>query len=282
MGRNNIFISVAVQEARRIFVNPRIMTVGMLMIIIYNLVITELFTRADKTGLPVNAGEAFVAVGNSGVLLLFLPSVFLILISDFPNMDGNFLFTIQRAGRKRWLFGEIISSLFISVIYVFFMLISCCLMTAPKGFWGFRWSDTVTKYASMFPDETHTLMNEYLPPNLYNQMNFTYALIHTAILLILYLWLLSLIIMLFRLLGMKVAGIAGAFALVSLGVLTCTLDVKAMWAFPMANTITWLHFNPALSEPVFPMWISYVYFGALIIALLLGNFAAVKKLRING
>lgn len=281
MKRKNIFLSIALTELRRIFLNARILTVGMLLIFIYNLVVKELFLRADKTGLPINVAETFVAVGSSGVLLLFLPSVFLILISDFPNMGAHTLYKIHRTGRMPWLFGEIFSAFLAAVIYVIGMLAACCIMSAAKGFWGLEWSDTATKYASMFPNERSTLMSQFLPFNLFNQMSFSYALLHTVLLLILYLFLLSLIIMFFRIRGMKSAGIAAAFAVIAAGVLTCAIKTNAMWVFPMANTITWLHFDAAFREPKMPMCFSYIYFAVLITVGIAANIVAVKKTDIN-
>ena len=279
--KHNRVIAVAATEFRRIFINPRMLTVGMLLVFTYNLVITELLMRADKTGLPVNVAESFVAVGSSGMLLMFLPSVFMILISDFPDMGPHLLYSVHRAGRISWLFGKLLAALFSAVAYVGGMLAACCLMTASNGFWGFEWSETVTKYLSMFPNDQFTLMSQYLPSNLYNQMSFPYALLHTALLLILYLFLLSLVIMFFRICGMKVAGIAASFAVVAAGVLTTAIHSDAMWAFPMANTITWLHYDTALREPVMPMYRSYIYFAVLIAIGLTANIIAVKINNIN-
>lgn len=279
--RHNRILSVAAMEFRRIFVNPRMLTAGMLLVFIYNLVITELFLRADKTGLPVNVAESFVAVGSSGMLLMFLPSVFMILISDFPDMGSHLLYSVHRTGRLPWLFGKLLAALFSAAAYVGGILTACCLMTASKGFWGSEWSETVTKYLSMFPEDQFTLMSQYLPSNLYNQMNLSYALLHTALLLILYLFLLSLMIMFFRICGMKIAGIAASFGMIAAGVLTTSIRTETMWVFPMANTVTWLHFNTALREPVKPMLQSYIYFGALIAAGIIANVIAVKKNNIN-
>lgn len=272
---------VAITEIRRIFLDARLLTAGMLLVFIYNLVVKELFERAGKTGLPVNAAESFIAVGSSGVLLLFLPSVYLILISDHPNMGSHTIYTIHRAGRLKWLFGEIFGALVSTVIYVVGMLAACCLMTLPNGFLGLEWSDTVTKYVSMFPEERFTMMSQYLPSNLFNQMSLSFALLHTTLLLILYLFSLSLIISLFRILGMRVAGIAAAFGIVAAGVLTCAIQVKAMWAFPMSHTVTWLHYDTALREPIVPMYLSYIYFGTFIVLGIIANAIAIRKNNIN-
>lgn len=274
-------LSVAILEFRRIFINPRILTAGMLLVFIYNLVISELLLRADKTGLPVNAAESFVAVGNSGMLMMFLPSVFIILISDFPDMGPHQLYSIHRTGRLSWMFGKLLAALFAAAAYVGGILAACCLMTSSKGCWGLEWSETVTKYLSMFPDDRFTLMSKYLPSNLYNQMSFSHALLHTVLLLILYLFLLSLVIMLFRICGMKIAGLAAAFAVVAAGVLTTAIKTKAMWAFPMANSITWLHYDTALRRPVKTIYQSYIYFAMLIAIGIIANIIAVKKNSIN-
>lgn len=278
--KHNKLLSVAFIELRRIFLNPRILTAGMLLIFIYSFVIKELFLRADKTGLPLNVAESFIAVGSSGILLMFLPSVFLILISDFPDMGAHTLYSVQRTGKLPWLFGKMLAALLFAAAYVVLMLVSCCLMTSPKGFLGGGWSNTVTKYASLFPDDRDTLMSQYLPSNLYNQMSLSYALLHTVLLLILYLFLLSLVIIFFRIRGMKVAGIAASFAVVAAGVFTTAIQSKVMWVFPMANTITWLHYDAALSEPVMPMYRSYIYFAALIAVGIAANIIAVKKTNI--
>lgn len=274
-------LAITTAELRRIFLDPRLLTVGMLLVFIYNLVVKELFSRAEKTGLPVNAAETFIAIGSSGVLLLFLPSVFLILISDHPNMGAHTLYSIHRAGRLRWLFGEIFGALISTIIYVAGMFAACFIMTLPKGFFGVEWSDTVTKYVSMFPNERFTMMSQYLPSNLFNQMSLPSALLHTTLLLILYLFSLSLIITFFRILGMRAAGIAAAFGVVAAGVLTCAIQVKAMWAFPMSHTVTWLHYDTALREPKVPMQASYIYFACLIALGIIANVIAIKKNNIN-
>ena len=51
-----------------------------------------------------------------------------------------------------------------------------------------------------------------------------------------------------------------------------------MWAFPMANTIVWLHYDEILKEPNFPVWCSYLYFGIAIMVVVILNIIAIKRL----
>ncbi len=80
--------------------NPRIIIVGILFVFIKSLAIDPLSARAEKFGEKMIAFETFIAVGNSGVLTLFIPLVFLILISDYPRLGGNSHFYIFRTGKK--------------------------------------------------------------------------------------------------------------------------------------------------------------------------------------
>lgn len=276
MGYRTIF-SVAASEYRRFFLNPRIMVLGMLLIFTDNLVISLLLSRADKMEIPLNLAEPFIAVGNSGVLLLFMPAVFLILASDFPNLGNHTLFVIQRTKRLPWLFGQLLAALLCIITYIAVIFSFCCLLTARNGVISTEWSDTVTKYSSVFPEERNTLVSEYLPSNLYNQMTFRAALGHTILTLTLYLFLLCLILSFFRILGMRTAGIAASFSVIACGVVTCSLKTEMMWLFPMANTIPWLHYSEALREPVKPMEASYLYFVVLIMVGIAANVIAVKK-----
>ena len=49
------------------------------------------------------------------------------------------------------------------------------------------------------------------------------------------------------------------------------------FAFPMANTIPWLHYSEALREPIKPMAVSYLYFAVWIMIGIVANVIAVKK-----
>lgn len=267
----------AITDYRRFFLDPRLLTVGMLLIFIYTFVIQELLNSAEKTGIPLNASESFIAVGSSWLLIMFIPSVFLILASDFPHMGKHLMFVVSRTGRLPWVLGKIISAFMCVITYLAGIYLFCTLVTLQNGVLSSEWSDTVTKYRSMFPQERNALIISFLPPNLYNQMDFGEALLHTAALLALYLFLLSLIILLFRILGMKTAGIAAAFAVVACGVVTSSLQTSSMWLFPMAHTIPWIHYEEALRKPIFPIWASYLYFAVLIIICIVLNILATKK-----
>lgn len=76
--------------------DPRIIILGVLLIFIKMLAIDPLAARAEKFGDTMIIFEPYIAVGNSGALTLFMPLVFLVLLSDYPKLGGNSMFYISR------------------------------------------------------------------------------------------------------------------------------------------------------------------------------------------
>ncbi len=267
--------------ARTEYVNwitdPRIIVLGVLMIFIKTLVIDPLSARADKFGDTMIIFEPYIAVGNSSALLLFMPLVFLILLADYPRLGGNSMFFISRTGKKNWLCGQIL--FLIMAITTFIAAIFLASIFFSGGHFGTEWSEAVRKYAARFPDEAFSFDSLLLPPNLYNQIPMIKAVWQTSVLLGAYLLSLSLIIYLVKILYGGPAGLAAAVVVMALGTVTANLSTQIRWALPTANTILWYHYTNIFSEPIYPVWASFLYFGALIAVLTIGCFIALKKLK---
>lgn len=257
--------------------NPRIIILGVLLIFIKTLAIDPLGTRAEKFGDTMIIFEPYIAVGNSGALTLFMPLVFLVLMSDYPKLGGNSMFYITRTGKKDWLCGQIL--FLIMAIVTFIGVVFAASMLFSGGHFGTEWSEAVRKYAARFPNEAGNFDSQLLPSNLYNQIPMMTAIWQTSVLLAAYLLMLALIIYLLKMLFSSSAGLAGAVLVMALGTATTSLYSPIKWAFPTANTIIWLHYTEILSESIYPMRASFLYFGILLAVLIAGNFFALKKLR---
>ena len=72
--------------------DARMVILGVLLIFIYNFAITPLLENAEKMNEPLNMLEPFIAVANSGAVLMIIPLVFMTLIADFPKIDNNTVF----------------------------------------------------------------------------------------------------------------------------------------------------------------------------------------------
>lgn len=257
--------------------NPRIIILGVLLIFIKTLAIEPLAARAEKFGDTMIFFEPYIAVGNSGALTLFMPLVFLVLLSDYPKLSGNSMFCISRTGKRDWLCGQIL--FLIMAIITFIGAVFLASMLFSGGRFGTEWIEAVRKYTARFPNEAGNFDSYLLPSNLYNQIPMMRAIWQTSVLLAAYLLALALIIYLLKILFSSSAGLAGAILVMALGVATTSLYSPIKWALPAANTIIRLHYTEILSEPIYPIWASFLYFGILLAVLIVGNFIALKKLK---
>lgn len=269
--------SVARSEYVKWITNPRIIIVGVLIIFMRTLAVEPLLERAEKIGLSLDILEPFVAIGNSGMLVMLMPCVFMVLISDYPKMTGNTLFFVQRTGKWNWFLGQIV--FLICAIFSFLSIVLFGSIFTSRGDFTGLWSDVVTKYDATFPSEAGNFASQLLPSNLYNQIPLITAVLQTIFLMAAYLLLLSMIIYFFKLIHIQSLGLLVAVFIVAVGVVTCSLKIEVMWLFPMANTIVWLHYEEILSEPIFPIWVSYMYFVVGIAVTVAINCVAVKKLQ---
>lgn len=277
MNRNiKCMFAVAKSEYIKWISNPRIIIVGVLLVFMRTLAVEPLLERAAKIGFSLDILEPFAAIGNSGMLVMLIPCVFMVLVSDYPKMTGNTLFFVHRTGRWNWFIGQIIFLIYAILSFLFVILIGSILVS--KGNFTGVWSDVVTKYDAQFPNEAGSFTSQLLPSNLYNQIPLIMTIIQTITLMAAYMFLLAMIIYIFKLIHIQSFGLFVAIFIVAAGVVTCSLKSEIMWSFPMANTIVWLHYDEILNEPNFPIWFSYLYFGIAIIAITILNSIAVKRL----
>ena len=262
--------------------DPRILLVGVLCIFSKTMVSDALISRASEYGAPLHFFEPFIAMGNSGVLVMFFPFVFLILISDFPVINPSTLFILKRTGRSSWLFSQSLLLCMNVITFLLVMLLFSCSSVLGHAEWSDAWSNVTTKYESAFSETASSFVSQYLPSNLYNQLMIYEAMTHTLLLLALYLFLLGMILMLFKLLAMRTAGIFSAIAIIGIGTAACAVNTPAMWAFPMANSIIWEHYDQIASEPIYPLWASYFYFVVGILALMIASHIIINRANVVG
>lgn len=282
---NRKTFSQSLRTARTEFVkwicSPRMLIAGILVLVIHTLAVLPLLERAEKMGQSMNVFEPMIAVGNSGVLVLLMPAVFLILMSDYPMIEQNSLMYLSRIGRLAWFRGQLLFSLMSIAAYIGGIFVLVGALSAGGSVFGTEWSESTRKYAFRFPEDANGFTAELLPPHLYNQIPLGMTLLYTFSLLVLYFFTLTLILMLFAMLKKRRAGLLCCFAAVMGGVATCAVKTDAMWLFPMSNTIIWLHYTEIQREPIYPIWCSYLYFGVCIAALLLACRLLLKRMEFD-
>lgn len=262
------------------FRNTRLVILAVMVVFIRVQVAAPLAECARLMGEPVSVFEGFLAICNSGVILLVLPILFLVLVADFPQRDGTHLFCQARCRKRVWIAGQILFAMKACLFLVVFLFVVSCILMLGCGSWQFSFSDAVTHFTSVYPDRTGDYVVQLVPGNLYQQMGLGMALLHSACMMYLHFLLLSMVILWSFLLQKKYAGILADGFLIILGAVTCEVQLPAMWVFPMPHTVPWLHYEEYLSAMVFPMWASYLYLGGGCAALVTACFVAARRYQV--
>lgn len=273
--------SVARTEWIKWVCSSRMILIPVLAVFTYTFAIEPLMERSRIMEQPLNLVEPLVAVGNSGMLTLILPLVFLTLMSDFPKLDGSAIFMLSRTGRTNWMLGQLMFGIMSVFSFLGSVYVICTAFIMNKTFVANGWSMVVKQFDALYPDMAGGFASELIPGNLHNQMTPFAALGHTLALMSLYLLTLLLILLLFQQKKKKAAGFLTAAGVIGFGVVLTALKGDAMWITPMANAIVWLHYDEILREANLPTYISYVYFAVLTVALFTANVAASRNLNFN-
>lgn len=270
-------ISCAWVEFVKWAADARMIIVLCLCIFIYSFAVEPIKANAELMGEPMNALEPFIAVLNSGMLLLIIPLGFITLISDFPQINSSTILYIFRIGKKSWLCGQILRLIMMTAAYVLAIFISSVAGVITTGSMGGEWSPVATEFASEFPEQSGNFGVLLLPENLYNQMSLPAAAVESTLFVFAYLLALGMILLAFSIAKRKTAGIVVCGALISLGAALCSINSRLMWVFPMAHSIVWLHYTKFLREPIFPVFYSAVYFAAIIAVPLIFCIASIRR-----
>lgn len=273
--------SVAYTEWLKWVCNARMIIIPVLTAFIYSYAIEPLLERAEKMGEPLNILEPLIAVGNSGMLALIIPIVFLTLMSDFPRTDGSTVFMLSRTGRTNWMLGQMLFGVMSVVTFLAAIYVICTAFLMGKAFLANGWSMVVKRYNVLYPEEAYSFASELLPENLYNQMTPFSAVIQTYLLLFLYLFMLILVMLIFRQRKLKAGGFLAVSGIIGFGVLFTAIRSSYMWIFPMANTIVWLHYTDIFRKEIFPVVYSYIYFAVIIVVLIIANVVVSRKMNID-
>ena len=285
MSENKISIgkiwAVARTEWLKWVFNPRMIIIPVLVAFIYSYAISPLLERAEKMGQPLNILEPLIAVGNSGMLTLLIPIVFMTLMSDFPRTDGSTVFMISRTGRINWTIGQMMFAVLSAVTFLASIYVMCTAFLINKAFIADGWSMVVKRYDSIYPDEAENFASQLVPGNLYNQMTPFSSAIQTYLFLFMYLLIITLIMLLFYQIKQKGLGFLAVGGIIGFGTLFTSIYSKIMWLFPMANAIVWLHYTDIFRKEKVSMEYSYAYYLFFITALVTVNIVISKKLNID-
>lgn len=268
MSLKKIYLTARTEYSKWLF-NPRMIIVAVMIVFVYNLSVTPLSEMAAEMKDKLNIFEPFVAITNSNLLIIIIPGVFLTLISDFPKTDGSTLFFLQRTDRTNWVLGQALFVIFAIVTFILVIFIASVLPIIGIADFENQWSNTVMHYKEEFPKKAFSFGANLITENLTYQIAPFDAALQSSVLVALYLFLLSLVMLLFNTIGIKIMGLVTSAGIIAIGGALCAVNTTEKWIFPMSHTIIWLHNTKYFRQQIMEMWKSYVYFAVIIVVLLM-------------
>lgn len=254
-----IVLRLSFVEFQRWMRSSRLIILCVMLVFVNELIILPLKECASLMGENLSVAEAFLALGNSGTIVLVVPVLYLVLMADFPQKGGIDLLYQIRCSKKVWILGQVMFVLETVLFLVVFLVVSSSLMILSYAEWRMEFSYAVTHFVSTFPERRNDYLVQLVPENLYQQMTMGAALMHTIFMMSLHFLFLALVLLLSALCNKKLFGIFIDGFLLILGAVTCGENMAIRWMFPMAHTIPWVHFEPYLRKEIFPVSGSYFY-----------------------
>ena len=269
MNKMKVIWNLSQMELMRLIRSTKMILLALFVIFINVQIITPLRALSVTMEHELSVFEPFAALGNSGFVVLILPFFFITMMADFPREGESQYFYQIRCSKRTWVISQIVYAVETSIMLTAFAFAASVLMSLDFISGSTDYSYAVTRYVALFPERAGEYVVELVPENLYNQIPLSVAVIHTALLLILYFIMLALLILVFALVKKKIAGLFLDGILILLGTVVCAGRMAYMWIFPMAHTITWLHYAEYQRKPVLPLSYSYLYFSVINVVLII-------------
>lgn len=268
---------MAMAEYKRWLFNSRAVMLIVLIIFAREAVGQFLCQHAADMNMKLQIFEPYIALCNSYVALLVTPIFCLVMMADFPVMEGSYMWSIYRLGKKQWIFSQVILSIMCSIT------IECCLFVSSiiscLGYIGFGndWSKVITQYYLYFPDKAGQSVTSLISGDIYNQMLPLEGFVHTFFLSLLSMVLLSVILMCGKIFEKRYLAFVLNLILVGAGTTFRTLNIGFKWFFPSANAAVGGHLYEFVDKSYMPLMYSYIYFLAAIVIVVIISYIRLKR-----
>lgn len=261
-------------------ISPRILLAVYITVFLNQSITVNMLSLCNEAGYVINIAEPLALIFSKSFYTVAIPIVFIALMTDFPRTEGS-IFYVYRMSRRSWVVGELLFAVMSSLTYVFSLILGTVLYCMGNCSFDNRWSKYTSDMFIDHPEIYNQNTNLFVNSSVYTQGKPVEVIIHSAVLIFLYVLLLSLIIMLFKLLDMGGTGVMIGGVLTLFGLASDSGASPMMWAFPITHTVFGWHFDAFFRQPFFTLTGSYIYLIALICILLAANLTVSKKARLS-
>lgn len=271
-------IRVCQAECYHFLYSGRLALVLAVWVFAYQFITVPLLRNAERMHASLLVIEPYIALINSNFMILIMPVLFLVLLSDFPRVDANAYFYLVRTGKTNWVLGQLLYGVVITAGYLLMQFAGMVIPVLAESRWGTGWSPVITDFAREFPEYAQSAGAVSIQPQLYYHVPPWEAVLVGSALLAAYLYLLLLIKLLCFLLRTKTMGLLLCFFVIAFGTGLCTTFSQMRFLMPMGNSILGIHYSQYYMEMVYPLEYSVIYFAVLISVFIIGIIGLRKRL----
>lgn len=271
-------IRVCQAECYHFLCSGRLALVLAVWVFAYQFITVPLLRNAERMHASLLVIEPYIALINSNFMILIMPVLFLVLLSDFPRVDANAYFYLVRTGKTNWVLGQLLYGVVITAGYLLMQFAGMVIPVLAESRWGTGWSPVITDFAREFPEYAQSAGAVSIQPQLYYHVPPWEAVLVGSALLAAYLYLLLLIKLLCFLLRAKTMGLLLCFFVIAFGTGLCTTFSQMRFLMPMGNSILGIHYSQYYMEMVYPLEYSVIYFAMLIGVFIIGIIGLRKRL----
>lgn len=261
------------------FTNPKLLVFLGFLVLMRKLVVLPIREAARMMGQPLNMWEVCIALGNSGIILLFLPFFYIVMVSDCPKLGQDLYYLIPRVGRMNWFMGQAFFMTAVAFSYLLVLILSALVQVADIAYAVDAWSLVTTDFNTSPYADMGISMNRLIPINLYYQMSPLQAFLYTYLLLFFYLLLWNSSILLGFAYGRKSLAFFSALLMIAAGMGLTAVRSPYMWLTPSSHAILWIHCSKYYRKFLFRPELSLLLL--LLASVLLTALAARQFGRVN-
>lgn len=270
-------VRVALAEYKRWLWNPRSLMLIMLIIYSRESVGMALCQHAIDMKQPLHWFEPYLALNNSVVAMLIMPVFYLVLMSDFPVMEGSYLWQIYRTGKVKWIVTQMTFAFLAILTVMSGMFVSSILSSLGHMTMEGGWSNVVTRFYLAFPDKANSTTAKLIQGDIYNHLSVGKAMFLCVTLTMLMLLVYSAILLCGKIYGRKYLPLGICIALMGIGAALRYINTKWAFLLPSAHAMLAGHNQEYLRKPIMPFWASYVYFIVLLVIIMTVAVIGVKR-----
>ena len=258
------------------FTDSRLILVFIIFVFIYDSCIRKIIDNAKSVGKPIGFLETFIFIVNSWQFLLIVGMGFLLIIIDTPKTSYESIFAIIRSGKKAWMFGEILTIIIESFLYLLMLLGVCILGSSSFSYVANVWSEYTVDFEKHYKYEV-IYNNLYIEKEVYRFYSPYEAFLKSFLLMFLVLIIMGTIVLVFSIINKKLIGIIINMISIPSVLFFNRKRLFFTWLLPYPHAQLGLHNVYVLKKQTFPIVYSLLYIIGLEMLLVIIGYRSLKR-----